>query len=271
MKNTAFLLLINLSALALSAQPCTILLESTDSRFETKPFQLVDKESRETMTLKAVSHGKFMLLIVTGITERLCPDKGDSVTFEFAGGGKVYSKNNFESNCDQRYAVYLNSLAPTALFDSLLQNELRSVELNHKGQITHGLFQGPQAGRFRNSWNCLAECLRSDSLANVVKEATDSPLFVVVESPPEFIGGYDALQNYIKKNLVVKRKDSGTVYVQFEISKDGSILNPKVIKGVSPETDAEAMRVIANMPKWKPGMQNDKPVRVQFVLPIRFK
>jgi periplasmic protein TonB len=75
----------------------------------------------------------------------------------------------------------------------------------------------------------------------------------------------------MKRNLDPRRKDPGTVYVQFIIEKDGSITDVNVIRGVSPSSDKEALRVITNMPKWKPGMQNSKPVRVRYVFPIRFK
>ena len=68
----------------------------------------------------------------------------------------------------------------------------------------------------------------------------------------------------------VKNGIEGIVYVQFVVDKDGKIVEPKVVQGVCPELDAEALRVVSGMPAWKPGMQRGKPVAVSFVLPVVF-
>ena len=63
----------------------------------------------------------------------------------------------------------------------------------------------------------------------------------------------------------------GKVYIQFVIEKDGSITDVKVIRGVDASLDKEAVRVVKSMPKWKPGKQRNKPVRVSYTLPINFQ
>ena len=63
---------------------------------------------------------------------------------------------------------------------------------------------------------------------------------------------------------------SGKVIVQFVVDKDGSITSPEVVRGVDPYLDKEALRVISTMPKWKPGEQNGKKVRVKFTVPVSF-
>ena len=63
----------------------------------------------------------------------------------------------------------------------------------------------------------------------------------------------------------------GRVTVQFVVNKDGSIVDAKVIRGVDPYLDKEALRVIGTMPKWKPGMQRGKPVRVKYTVPVMFR
>ena len=71
-----------------------------------------------------------------------------------------------------------------------------------------------------------------------------------------------------------KRQENGTqgrVIVQFIIDKDGSIINPTVVRGIDPYLDKEAIRVIKIMPKWKPGMQRGRAVRVKYTLPVVFK
>lgn len=109
----------------------------------------------------------------------------------------------------------------------------------------------------------------------IVEEETDK-IFTVVEQQPEFQGGYEAMMNFIKKNMrypasARRMGVDGTVYVSFVVSKDGSISEVKTIRGISADCDKEAMRVVSMMPPWKPGKQNGKPVFVRFVLPIKFK
>jgi protein TonB len=104
----------------------------------------------------------------------------------------------------------------------------------------------------------------------------DNQIFTVVEQQPEFQGGYEAMMNFIKKNMrypasARRMGVDGTVYVQFVVGKDGAITEVKTIRGISADCDKEAERVVNMMPPWKPGRQNGKPVFVRFVLPIRFK
>lgn len=63
----------------------------------------------------------------------------------------------------------------------------------------------------------------------------------------------------------------GKVIVQFVVDRDGTISNPKVVRGVDPYLDKEAIRVISSMPKWTPGMQNGKKVRVKYTIPVSFR
>jgi len=93
---------------------------------------------------------------------------------------------------------------------------------------------------------------------------------------PQFPGGEEARTKYmintIKYPAEAKEKGlQGTVYVGFIVEKDGSISNVKVQRGIGNPCDLESLRVIQAMPKWTPGTQNGKPVRVQFTVPISFK
>jgi len=92
---------------------------------------------------------------------------------------------------------------------------------------------------------------------------------------PEFPGGNEALLKFITSNIrypesAKKSKIEGRVYVGFDIDTDGSVINIKVLRGVNSELDAEAIRVIKSMPKWTPGKQRGKAVRVNYTLPIMF-
>lgn len=96
------------------------------------------------------------------------------------------------------------------------------------------------------------------------------------EIMPEFEGGLNELIRYLSMNIkypkVARKKGiSGKVYIQFMVDKAGSIKNVKVLKGVSEELDAEAIRVVSAMPKWKPGLLDGDKVNTYFNLPISFK
>jgi TonB family protein len=101
------------------------------------------------------------------------------------------------------------------------------------------------------------------------------PVLTKVESMPEFPGGLSAFMKYLQENIKYPddAKDAGIqgrVYLNFIVEKNGSISNIKVIRGIGAGCDEEAVRVVKNMPKWKPGMSKGQPVRVSFNLPIKF-
>ena len=100
--------------------------------------------------------------------------------------------------------------------------------------------------------------------------------FDVVEQMPEFPGGMSALMKYITTNLqypaaAKKAGTQGRVIVQFVVERDGTITNAKAVRSVESSMDEEAVRIINTMPKWKPGMQRGKTVRVKFTVPVMFR
>ncbi len=105
---------------------------------------------------------------------------------------------------------------------------------------------------------------------------TDNDAFNVVEQMPQFPGGEIELMKFLSENVkypeaASKAGTQGRVVAQFIVEADGSITNVKVLKNVSDEIDAEAVRVIKAMPKWKPGMQKGQPVRVKYTIPVTFR
>ena len=102
-------------------------------------------------------------------------------------------------------------------------------------------------------------------------------VFNVVEQMPEFAdGGMPGLMKYLGANIkypeeAKKNKIEGRVIIQFVVAKDGSIKDATILRSVSPELDAEALRVINAMPNWKPGIQKGEPVNVKFTIPVTFK
>jgi len=106
---------------------------------------------------------------------------------------------------------------------------------------------------------------------------TEEPkVWIIAEVMPHYNGGMEAMTKYLQKKLryppVARRTNAeGLVYVSFIVNTDGSVIQVKVIKGISKECDEEAVRVISAMPAWSAGRQGNIPVMVRMVLPIKFK
>jgi len=116
----------------------------------------------------------------------------------------------------------------------------------------------------------------NSNLIQTVCEEEDNVVFQVVETMPSFVGGEKALMEFLSKNIkypehAKMNNIQGRVIVQFDVDKDGSIVNIEIIRSVSPELDKEAIRVVKMMPKWNPGKQREKPVKTKYTLPITFK
>ena len=114
-----------------------------------------------------------------------------------------------------------------------------------------------------------------EDIAIEIEEESDDEFFMVVENMPEFPGGDLGLMKYIQKNVkyppIAKEYNiTGKVYVSFIVDKSGSVTNVKIVRGVDKNLDAEALRVVKSLPKYKPGKQRGKPVRVMFTIPINF-
>ena len=108
------------------------------------------------------------------------------------------------------------------------------------------------------------------------EEPEEQQIFQVVEEMPEFPGGMAECLKFLGKNIkypTISQENGvqGKVIVQFVVNKDGSIVDPVVVRSVDPYLDKEALRVIKTMPKWKPGKQRGKAVRVKYTVPVTFK
>lgn len=108
------------------------------------------------------------------------------------------------------------------------------------------------------------------------EEPEEQQIFQVVEEMPEFPGGMAECLKFISKNIkypTIAQENGvqGRVIIQFVVNQDGSIVDPVVMRSVDPYLDKEALRVIKMMPKWKPGKQRGKAVRVKYTVPVTFK
>jgi len=108
-----------------------------------------------------------------------------------------------------------------------------------------------------------------------VVEENPNQIFTAVEKQPGFPGGEGKFGAYLQKNIrypAVARENNtqGRVILTFVVERDGSLTDIKVVRGIGSGCDEEAVRVLKNSPKWTPGIQNGRPVRVQYSIPVNF-
>ena len=120
-----------------------------------------------------------------------------------------------------------------------------------------------------------AEAKTTPVAHETASDDNDNNTYTIVEEQPQFPGGNAALAKFLNENVkypasAVEAKQQGRVILTFTVSKDGSISDVKVIRCVSPDLDAEALRVVGSMPKWTPGKVKGEPVNVRYVIPITF-
>lgn len=129
---------------------------------------------------------------------------------------------------------------------------------------------------FTGTRDSLNRIIWTPSTARVTELEGADDIFVTVEEPPEFPGGYQALMKHIRSNLKYPADArrlciEGAVFVQFVVDKSGNVINPSVLRGLHKSLDQSALDAISTLPKWKPGRMEGKPVNVRMVFPIRFR
>lgn len=169
----------------------------------------------------------------------------------------------------------------------IMMNKKKS---NAAGHIKYALFVLPAfallvAGNISCSQDASqTEDAKEEVVAPVSPEAKEAPadstakeeVFMVAEQMPEFPGGMKEMLKFLQENVkypenAMRNNVQGRVIVQFVIEKDGTPTEFKVLRSVDPDLDAEALRVMKAMPKWKPGMEKGEAVRVKFTVPVAFK
>lgn len=151
-----------------------------------------------------------------------------------------------------------------------IERELKLRRLAGRAVIVAGIALG--AAALSACGSDVMEHLGQEQTA--VKAEGADKVFGMVEEQPSFPGGQAALMKYIEENMRCPDPESdasGRVIVQFVIGKDGTVKDPKVVRGITPALDGEALRLVRNMPKWKPGKQMGEAVEVRYTLPVTFK
>ncbi|MDD5570171.1 MAG: energy transducer TonB [Bacteroidales bacterium] len=121
----------------------------------------------------------------------------------------------------------------------------------------------------------LVICFAGKNFSQGKKPAVATPVYTVVEEMPAYIGGEEAMIKFLGENIkypekAKKKGIQGTVLISFIIDEEGNVTNAQIRKGIKKVCDEEALRVVKLMPKWKPGKQSGKPVKVQFIMPVNF-
>ncbi|MCF2594585.1 M56 family metallopeptidase [Bacteroides caecigallinarum] len=167
---------------------------------------------------------------------------------------------------------------------------MNKKKTNGTGHIKYALFTIPAfALLLAGNISCSSEATKTDDVkenaTSVKTDAVEAPaekadtkdeVFMVVEQMPEFPGGVQELMSFLSKNIkypasAMESNIQGRVIVQFVVEKDGTPTEFKVMRSVDPALDAEALRVMKEMPKWKPGMQRGQAVRVKYTVPVTFR
>ena len=193
----------------------------------------------------------------------------------------------------KQYQYHLLGLAHTQKETGLCNNfnvshlKRRIIMMNKKrtrtaGRIKYALFVPlAVALLLASNISCVSTEQQEDALPATPEEtraaqASEGEVYQICEEMPDFPGGMRECMNFLGKNIkyptsAIENGIEGRVIIQFIVNRDGSIIEPKVVREVDPALDKEALRVVNMMPKWKPGKQDGEAVRVKYTIPVMFR
>lgn len=190
------------------------------------------------------------------------------------------SKPAFSFTDDSKKTLYFinDSEIPATKdeFEEITTEMIESIEVFKNKEIIEKYGNEAKDGVIKINLKEIKSEIKINKTNSVNTKYSDEEVFVVVETMPEYPGGQAALRKFIASNLQYPSEAkqngiSGTVYVKFVVNSKGVVEDVSVDRGVESSLDEEAVRIISNMPKWKYGMQRNKPVSVNFVVPIVFR
>ena len=188
----------------------------------------------------------------------------------------------------KQYQYHLLGLAhtnsKTGLYNNFNVSQIKNriIMMNKKrtrtaGRIKYALF-APLAAALLIASNisCTSTENQEANTEAIASRAVEGEVFRVVEEMPEFVGGMGECMKYLAKNIkypteAIEKGIQGRVIVQMVVTKEGYIADTKIARGIDPLLDTEALRVVSNMPNWKPGKQKGEAVNVMYTLPVMFR
>ena len=188
----------------------------------------------------------------------------------------------------KQYQYHLLGLAhtnsKTGLYNNFNVSQIKSriIMMNKKrtrtaGRIKYALFAPLAAALLIASYiSCTSTETQEANTKAIESRAIEGEVFKVVEEMPEFVGGMAECMKYLAANVnypteAIEKGIQGRVIVQMVVTKEGDITDTKIARGIDPLLDAEALRVVSGMPKWKPGKQKGEAVNVRYTLPVMFR
>ena len=223
------------------------------------PGQSAKNTSEIKLECQSVPTDKDSLFLIKGTVT-------DSLTQQPIVGANVSEKettNGTLTDANGEFTLKVSGKYP--LIIQYVGMETQEIEINKKGatyiQVT-----------LRESNMTMGECPTETIESGEILEG-DVAFEMVDMTSPEFPGGTQAVFNFIRENLQYPNNDTcvtGRVVAQFTVKEDGSIANARVIRGIHPDFDKEALRVINMMPKWKPGTKQGEVVDTEYTVPIMF-
>ena len=187
--------------------------------------------------------------------------KGVTIVYKYNAEGDVASMSKMKGNIVMESTTYEYEYGTDGLWTKMTQYNNGDYLLTKMRQ-----FEKPVSIKHEYS----------TPHKNEVETKPSNKVYDVVETMPQFPNGDVALMEYIRNNMrypTVAEANGiqGRVIVTLVVERDGSITDVEVTKSVDPSLDQEAVRIVKNMPKWKPGTQNGKTVRVKYTIPVTFR
>ncbi len=247
------------------------------------------KPSAETVSAEAQKAANALMTAIAS---------GDDAAIKEAVAAKQAVLKKFKIEDDEELDAIFNDAFDVTLEDNGVDEEeidallkLRGIELPalEKAAVeataetadkAEEIVEGAAEGIAEDAAKKAAEAVEAAANATeeAVEEAEEEGIpFILVEQKPGFGGaGADEFGKWVASQIVYPENakaagKEGRVLLKFKVAKDGSIQNVKVVRGVDPELDAEAVRVVSSAPAWTPGMQNGEPVAVNYVFPVVYK
>lgn len=164
--------------------------------------------------------------------------------------------------------------AEAAPAGELVESENDWIDSSEAGDLSNTWVDEEDKGELSNTWaeDAFSEELEGSNATNSWVDEDGETIYKKTEVPPEFVGGKDALFEYINSNIKYPEDvERGNVYIAFVVTKEGTIRDTRVVKGINESCDKEALRLIKNMPVWDPGMHQGNIVSSVYGLPIIFR
>ena len=155
-----------------------------------------------------------------------------------------------------------------------LDTENDWIDTSEAANLSNTWVDEEDKGELSNTWaeDAFSEELEGSNQSNSWVDEDGETIYKNTEVPPEFVGGKDALFEYINANINYPEEvEKGNVYIAFVVTKEGIIRDARIVKGINEGCDKEALRLIRSMPAWDPGMQQGKIVSSVYGLPIIFR